>query len=163
MKEVFLQKRERLVLEINQMTSERKDLLKRLSKLNVLISSKEKELETLKPKELSVSKHAIQRFKERVVAFSETKIRKILSDPELLEAYERNGSGEFLFKKLPNFVIVIRDYNVLTIYNKFDPKEELRVLSLYMEQYIEDLAKQALDPSHQIMKKSTFRKQLYKR
>jgi L-cysteine desulfidase len=117
-------------------------------------------VEQIAVRELVVTDHAIERFKERVIDIPVKKIKQILTSGELTEAYRRKGDGRYGIKELPNVVVQITDFAVVTVINTALPEERLELLSHYMNYYIDELALKYTGHEVNIMKIKTF-KHLY--
>lgn len=75
------------------------------------IAAKEK-----KEKTLSISKHAVERFRQRIENVSTEDIQNILINKKLIAAYRKKGDGKFNI--YGDVVVVIEDFKIVTIYKK---------------------------------------------
>lgn len=105
-------------------------------KIEQRIGTIKKELEE-KPKELTISKHAIGRYMQRVAVIPPTKIRKILSDKTLLERYLKYGPGNYRLKDYPDVIVAITDFTIVTVFRPNDPIRKLAILEEYMTYWLE--------------------------
>lgn len=96
-----------------------------------------KEEQAAKEVTISVSEHAVLRFKERIMDLPATKIRKMLTNPELTEAYKKRGAGKYLLKEVPDALLVVTDGVIVTVVNRFSPEEKLKVLGEYMNYFVD--------------------------
>jgi len=87
--------------------------------------------------ELFVTTHAIERFEQRIMKIGRSKIRQLLSEASLLERYKKKGAGKYQLKSLTHCVCVVKDYAVVTVYNKEDPMENLEVARVWMHYCID--------------------------
>jgi hypothetical protein len=82
---------------------------------------------------LTVSKHAIERFIERVLGLTpeellktrgvEQHIRKCILHPKLLELFRQGGDGVYPYIPDPRFRLMIHDHTVITILDKNQAKK----------------------------------------
>lgn len=123
-------RKETYLFELRQLAAQKHKIGERMALLQELIDNCTKDA-------LTVTKHAVDRFGERIMKMPATKIRKILSEPELLERYNRCGDGKYQLKSLPHCVCVVADGAILTCYNKFDPFEQLELARLWIHECID--------------------------
>lgn len=140
LKQVKIKDKARLVLELNLLTPQLKELSRRVHNI-------QKQIELIKIKErrkgLILTDHAIERFRERIGCGSEDSIRKIVITEELLDKYISCDQTEvrILHPNIVNCECVIIDSKIVTIINTFDPYKELERLGYYMKYYINCLCK----------------------
>lgn len=150
----------------NELTRERTLVLQQIYSLQQRSKAIEEELQTMEKeieeRELVVTDHAIQRFRERVADLPRTQVKKILTNESLLKAYREKGDGRYVLEELPYVVVVVKDFAVITVISTDQPEEKLRVLKEYMEVFVEDLASKLTGNSDHVMKLRTFRKLYYK-
>ena len=97
----------------------------------------QEELEKCKLCKLSISTHAIQRFKERVENLPTKVIKSLIWKSDLREKYLKNGPGRHKLNNKPTVIAVIKDYTVITILNVSSPELKLQHLEQYMDYWIE--------------------------
>jgi hypothetical protein len=121
-------------------------------------SSQMAELKKLKYiREIYVTEHAIKRFQERVLHIEGRKIRQLLSSKDLVEKYQNGGDGKYQLKDYPYVIVVIEKYRVMTVINKLNAEERLKMLSNYMDYFIDEIALKHTGHDVKIMKINTFR------
>ena len=112
---------------------------------------------------LSISEHAIDRFKERIVDIPRQKVIKLLSSQDIFDRYKEYGPGKYrLSEDYPNVILVIEDYTICTCYMQFDYKERLTMLKSWMDQWVDERVRQELGEEVHPIKLKTFRKKFYK-
>jgi len=140
LKQVKIKDKARLILELNLLTPQLKELSRKVHNI-------QKQIELIEIKEkkrgLILTDHAIDRFRERIGYGTEEFIRKNLITEELLNKYVSYNQSEVRIShpSIPNCDCVIIDSKIITIINTFDPYKELERLGYYMKYYINCLCK----------------------
>lgn len=116
---------------------ELEELYRQKYRLQLRIDQINKELEEDIPEQISISEHALKRFKQRIQDLPIKVIKKILSDQTLLERYVKYGEGKYKLQTHPNVVAVVSNFKVVTVYSAFDPKIKLEILGKYMNYWID--------------------------
>ncbi len=153
---------------LNMATEERRTAQSKLNKLELeivslkmAIISYDEKIE--KESKLTVSQHAIDRFRSRVMCLPVQKVKNILNCKELLNNFKQGGAGRY---KLPvpfDYVVVaVQDFCVITCFNPNDPEERLELLKAYMPTWIDDRVKQLTEkPDWGITTMGYFKKKYY--
>ncbi|MGN7818837.1 hypothetical protein ACTJJB_01835 [Chitinophaga sp. 22536] len=148
------EERAELKAELNQLLDQRHRITNRIEQIR-------KQLD-FKATELTVSQHAVDRYRERIMDIPPTAARKILNDPQLLEKHKRYGEGTYVLSNYPNVLCVVSNWTVVTCYNRYAPEEKLKSLGRYMDYYIDKLCHRVDNPGIPIKKFKQFRKDYYK-
>ena len=166
-KRIEVDERDKARIELNMLKSQEKvlrgritNMQKDLGKLHAQIVDLQREVDR-EPDSLSVTKHAVERFKSRIMDLPEGKIRSMLSCKKLFERYKKGGAGRYRLPELSHCTVVIKDCNVVTVFNRNDPDEKIQALKKYMDYWIEQRFKQVEEPNTYIMKFRVFRKKSY--
>lgn len=146
--------RAELKTELHLLLDQRYRLTNRINQIKTILS--------YTPAVLTVSQHAVDRYRERIMNIPPTAARKILNDPALIEKCKKHGEGTYVLTNYPNVLCVIRNWTVITCYNRYAPEEKLRVLGPYMEYYIRTLAYRVDNPGVSLKTFKQFRKEYYK-
>jgi hypothetical protein len=150
-----LDKKKQLQRERDSILMQIRTLKEKAEKISVELVELEKVIDV---RELAVTDHAIERFKQRAIDIPTKKIRQMLTSNELTQAYRKKGDGVFTVAGMPHIRAVIRDFTIITVINTSDPEERIKMLREYMNYYIEELAlKYTSEPEVKIMKLKTFK------
>lgn len=130
-----------LQVEINSLIEERIKLSNQVKQLKLKEDKLRKKLEACRPIELTISSHAIERYKQRIMDIPKAAIKKMLNDPELYRQHKAFGMGRFKSPALPNVIAVINQFTVITVYEESNVFLKLRVLRIYMSYFVDKIAK----------------------
>ena len=139
-KQVKIKDKTKLLLELNLLTPQLKELSKKVHDI-------QKQIELIESKErrrgLIITDHAFDRFKERIGCYNNDTIRNMLITQDLINKYISCNQGDIRIShpNIDNCDCVISDGRIVTIINTYDPYRELDRLSLYMKYYVNTLCK----------------------
>lgn len=158
---IYKPEKERKIDKRAALRQERNSLLSERYKINLRLNEIKKELD-IAPEQLTVTSHAVQRFKERIQNVPDKIAKKILSDPNLIEKYKISGKGRFRLTAYPEVIVVISNFTVVTCFSKKDPQMKLQDLEIYMDYYIDELIKMKLsENTWKVDSFGKFRKNCY--
>lgn len=94
---------------------------------------------------LTVTEHAIERFRQRILDLPRQRIKQILSSKALYEKWKTVKGERYRVKEAAGCIAVIKDATVITVYSSIDPDYRLNVLSKYMDYFIDNLVEKHLN------------------
>lgn len=150
MTEAKLTKREELTLKLNIISSERHEIQKKLHVKTQEMENLQKAIDNLHEEGITVSHHAVVRFKERIMDIPTKKINQLLKDKELEKAVKTYGDNTYRLKTVPNCLVVAKDYKIVTCYSDSDIEWRIDRLEEYMKYWVNTRVEQMLGRDRKI-------------
>jgi len=119
------------------------------------VKSKEEKFKKLKEKlekkqKYLVTRHAIQRFRERVADISEDRIREMLLCENCIKRYDTLGDGKYSIRPFHPVWVYVHNRRVVTVISRIGrydirPGVKLQLLSSYMDYVIDAKVEQIVE------------------
>lgn len=127
---------DKLTVSINMLYAEKQALQKQIDIVDKKINKLKKGREETATQGITVTEHAIERFKERIINIPERKIKQMLRSETLLNMIKVSGSGKYVLPEMPMCTVAVEDFTIVTVYNRHDPFYKLDMLSHYMKYWV---------------------------
>lgn len=150
MTEAKLTKKEELTLKLNLIRKERHEIQKELDRKTQDMVSLQNTIDNLHEEGITVAHHAVVRFKERIMNIPTKKINQLLRDKELEKAVKTYGDNTYRLKTVPNCLVVVKDYKVITCYSDSDIEWRIDRLEEYMKYWVNARVQQMLGKDRKI-------------
>jgi hypothetical protein len=115
----------KLLEELDQLTKQKEGVDSAIERLNGKLSGVLKNIEHIEGRELLITTHFVERYRQRVGprSMQEEHIRAHIVTPELLNMIATLGNGVYPVMDMPGFTVVVQDNKLVTI-NCPMPKEK---------------------------------------